>query len=114
MPYDEDGNVITTKIANLTQQIERTARQQHLTGRRREAFTDSVSLCGTCKWAQSRRRAGKNTLRMDCQMFTGPCPEDINECSEYATITSLSLSQMAEIAILIGGQEGKKVGFIKE
>ena len=112
MHYDDDGNEIDSHTASVVKQIEKTARQQHLTGKRREAFTDTISLCGSCKWASSRRRAGKNNRQMECQMFTGPCPEDISECSEYATITSLSLAQMAEIAILVGGKEDKKVGFI--
>ena len=112
MHYDDEGNEVDSNVASLTKQIEKTARLQHLTGKRREAFTDTISLCGSCKWASSRRRAGKNARQMECQIFSGPCPEDINECSEYATITTLSLSQMAEIATLIGGEENKKVGFI--
>lgn len=48
---------------------------------------------------------------MECGIFSGPCPEDINECSEYATINSLSLGQMAEIAYLIDISPKKRVGF---
>ena len=113
MPYDNDGNEVSEAAAKLANQLEKTAQQQHLTGRRRETFTDSVSLCGSCKWSFSRRRAGKNTRQMMCSIFSGPCPEDINECSEYSTITSLSLAQMAEMATLVGGVADKKVGFVK-
>lgn len=99
-----------TKIAH---QIEKIAKQQHLTGQRRETFTDSVSLCSTCKWASRRRRSSQNTQQLDCSVFPGPCPEDIQECSEYATITSLSLAQMASIATLIDIAPPKRVGFHK-
>lgn len=107
---DEIDDPIRSKIAT---QIEKVAKTQHLTGQRRETFTDSTSLCTTCKWSQSRRRANSNTKRMECSYFAGPCPEDISECSEYATITSLTLSQMAEIAHIIDVAPGKQVGFHK-
>jgi len=97
--------------AKIADQIEKIAKQQHLTGQHREAFVDSISLCSSCKWAQSRRRKGQNTKRMDCVVFSGPCPEDISECSEYTEITSLSLGQMAEIAIIIDVNPCKRVGF---
>lgn len=109
--YDDEGNKIDDAKVSLVKQIETTAKLQHLTGQRREAFTDSLSLCNTCKWAQSRRRATRNTREMSCSIFSGPCPEDINECSEYGTVTSMTLSQMAGIAILVGGSSDKKVGF---
>ena len=96
--------------AALAKQIEKTAKQQHLTGQRREAFTDSISLCSSCKWSSSRKRKHQNIRRMDCSVFVGPCPEDIEECSEYTEITRLSLNQMAEIAILLN-VSGRKVGF---
>jgi hypothetical protein len=112
MPFDYEEPIDDVERNKVAHQIEKTARFQHLTGQRRESFVDGLSLCNTCKWAQSRRRASHNNKRMECQMFSGPCPEDISECTEYTTINSLSLNQMAEIAILIDVQpKGKKVGF---
>lgn len=95
----------------IARQISTTAKQQHLSGQRRETFTDDISLCASCKWSQSRRRRNSNTRRMECTVFSGPCPEDIQECTEYNTITSLSLNQMAEIAIIIDNGPAKRVGF---
>ncbi len=95
----------------IARQISTTARQQHLSGQRRESFVDDVSLCTSCKWSQSRRRHGSNTRRIECSIFSGPCPEDIQECTEYAVITSLTLNQMAEIAIIIDNGPIKRVGF---
>lgn len=97
--------------AKVAAQIEKAAKQQHLTGQRRDAFTDSVSLCSSCKWSSSRRQASRNTKRIECGIFNGPCPEDINECSEYVTVTSLTLGQMAEIAYIIDISPKKQVGF---
>lgn len=107
-PYDSPSD---SSRAHIAEQIEKTAKQQHLSGKKREVFTDTISLCGSCRWAQSRRRASSNTRRMDCSVFSGPCPEDITECSEYSTITSLTLSQMADIAIIIDTGPIKRVGF---
>ena len=108
--YDDDTpeDAGRAKIAN---QIEKTAKQQHLTGQRRDTFTDSISLCSSCKWGQSRRRKSANAKRMECSIFSGPCPEDISECSEYTHITSLTLGQMADIAIIINISPPKRVGF---
>ena len=97
--------------AKIADQIEKVAKQQHLSGQRRETFTDSISLCSSCKWSSSRRQASRNTRRIECGIFSGPCPEDISECSEYATLTSLTLGQMAEIAIIIDLSSPKRVGF---
>lgn len=95
----------------IARQISTTAKQQHLSGQRRETFTDDLSLCTSCKWSQSRRRKGSNTRHIECSVFSGPCPEDIQECTEYSVITSLSLNQMAEIAIIIDNSATKRVGF---
>jgi hypothetical protein len=109
--FDSDyGRPDDPERKTLASQIEKTAQLQHLSGQRRETFTDGVSLCNSCKYAQTRRRASRNERRIECQMFSGPCPDDISECSEYSTITSLTLSQMAEIAILID-VDNKRVGF---
>ena len=97
--------------AKIAVQIEKVAKQQHLAGQRRETFTDSISLCNSCKWSSSRRRASHNTKQFECGIFSGPCPEDVSECSEYATITSLTLGQMAEIAYLIDISPKTRVGF---
>ncbi len=108
---DEPTDPVRAAIAG---QIEKTAKLQHLTGMRRESFVDAVSLCGSCMWAQSRRRGSRNNKQMECQVFSGPCPEDITECSEYRAVGTLSLNQMAEIAHLIDNNDPKKVGFHKE
>lgn len=114
MMFDDDGSQIAERVEKLVVQIEKTAKQQHLTGKRRESFVDAISLCGSCKYASIRRRSNKNERQMKCAVFEGPCPEDITECTEYATLTSLSLGQMAEMAHLIGGQEAKRVGFVQD
>ena len=113
-PFPYESSPEDPERAKVAIQIEKTARTQHLTGQRRESFVDQTSLCTSCKWSSSRRRSGQNTRQLECSIFRGPCPEDINECSEYATITSLSLNQMAEIATLIGGSADRKVGFNHE
>lgn len=97
--------------AKVADEIEKTAKRQHLEGVRRDSFVDSASLCNHCKWAQIRRRASKNERRMECSVFSGPCPDDIQECTEYAGHASLSLAQMADIAIIIDSGERKRVGF---
>ena len=110
--HDMDDTPEDEGRAKIAAQIEKAAKQQHLTGqRRRDNFVDSTSLCTSCKWSSTRRRAGQNTRRMECNIFSGPCPEDISECSEYATVTSLTLGQMAEIAIIIDLSTPKRVGF---
>ena len=108
--YDDDTPEDKGR-AKIAAQIEKVAKQQHLTGQHREVFTDSVSLCSSCKWAQSRRRQSSNTKRLEYSVFSGPCPEDISECSEYTHITSLTLGQMADIAIIIDISPPKHVGF---
>lgn len=55
-----------------------------------------------------------NTKTLECSLFSGPCPEDIEECSEYAVITSLTLNQMAEIAYILDVTPPKQVGFQQE
>mgnify|MGYP001565451959 CR=1 FL=1 len=109
--YDDDGEEISDSRAAIAKSIKQTAQLQHLTGVRHDTFTDTTSLCSTCKWSQSRRRASHNARRMECSIFSGPCPEDISECSEYATINSLTLNQMADIAIIIDITPPKRVGF---
>ena len=111
MPFDPDDYIEDPERSKIASQIEKVAKQQHLSGKRREAFTDSISLCTTCRWSSSRRRSGQNTKRIECGVFSGPCPEDISECSEYATVTSLTLGQMAEIAYIIDISPKKHVGF---
>jgi hypothetical protein len=111
MMYPDDDTPEDQGRAKIASQIEKTAKQLHLTGQRRETFTDSVSLCNTCKWASSRRRKSANIKRIECSIFSGPCPEDISECSEYSTITSLTLGQMADIATIIDISPPKRVGF---
>ena len=98
----------------VAKQIAKTAELQHLTGQRRDVFTDSVSLCSSCKWSSSRRREHQNTRQMNCSIFNGPCPEDIKECSEYGGINSLTLNQMAEIATIIDIGPRRRVGFQDE
>lgn len=112
IPYDDDDGMVNEgERGAIARQIETTAKRQHLTGRRRESFIDSTSLCNSCRWSSSRRRASTNERQMECNVFAGPCPEDITECSEYSTITSLTLSQMAGIAIIIDNGKPKRVGF---
>lgn len=111
MPMYDDDNPEDAARAKIADHIEKVAKQQHLTGQRRDAFSDSVSLCGSCKWASSRRRQSSNTRRMECSVFSGPCPEDISECSEYTHITSLTLGQMADMAVIIDISPRKRVGF---
>lgn len=56
-PYDDDTPEDEGR-AKVAAQIEKVAKTQHLSGQRRKTFTDSVSLCTSCKWSSSRRRAG--------------------------------------------------------
>jgi len=110
MDEEYDGPLEGTR-GDIAKQITKTARTQHLTGKRNDNFIDTTSLCSSCKWSQTRRRAGQNTRQMECSVFRGPCPEDINECTEYEPITSLSLSQMTEIAHIIDVGPRRRVGF---
>ena len=83
----------------LGRQLERSASK--LEGQKRDHFVDSRSLCNTCRWATIKRRASQNNRLIRCSEIGEYVHEDITECSAYQNITTLSLSQMAEIATLI-------------
>lgn len=91
----------------LGQNLERDTKK--LQARMQGHFVDDHSICSSCKNATITRQASKNSRSITCAML-GKVPLDITECSDYAAIGSLSLTQMSEIAILIDSKE-KRVGF---
>lgn len=85
-----------------------------LTGTHVEKWVDNKSLCSTCQHAHIMRRTSTNSRAVKCQEIGSFVPEDIKECNSYLNFTQLSLSQMAQLATLVGGLPERKVGFRKE
>lgn len=77
------------------------AQVRKLQSRMRGHFTDTLSICTSCKYAHIMRQASKNARVIQCSMAGRQVPEDITECNSYQSVTELSLTQMAEIAVLI-------------
>ncbi len=84
------------------------------TGNHQERWVDNKSICTSCQNAHIMRRGSQNRRSIYCNGLAKFVPEDINECNEYRKFTELSLSQMANIATLVGGLPERKVGFYKE
>jgi len=101
--------VDSTDREKLANRIEKAAR--HLEGVNRESFIDDASLCTSCKWAMITRRASQNNRLIQCRDLGQYVPGDIIECNAYSGVASLSLGQMAEIAVIIDISEPKRVGF---
>lgn len=95
----------------VTDQIEKAARR--LEGVRRENFVDTHSLCTSCRWSTIVRRASRNERVIRCGELSEYVANDISECSGYQNMTTLSLGQMADIAVLIESTPPKQVGFYK-
>ena len=93
----------------LTEQLERAAKG--IDGVRREQFVDERSLCGSCRWARITRRRSQNNRVVYCGQITEIVPEDIVECSDYRSHTSLSLEQMAGLATLIDPRDHLRNGY---
>ena len=84
-----------------------------LQSRLRGHFVDDATICTSCKHATIFRQKSQNNRQVYCGMLSRYMPTDIDECNEYRTVNDLSLSQMADIAVLIDMND-KKVGFHKE
>ena len=96
-------------------QIESLEKQgKKLTGTKTSYWTDERTICTTCQYAHIIRRFNKNNRTVRCTVDGQYKTEDIAECSEYSSLTELSLGQMASMATLIGGLPERKVGFRKE
>ena len=109
--FNDDDEEHTGR-GKLTVTLERLVKAQKLEGVQGESFVDSRSLCTSCVWATITRRSGRNHRVIRCGEMAQFVPEDISECNNYKNITTLSLSQMTEMATLIDISE-KKVGFYK-
>lgn len=101
-----------TDREKLGELLERSSQKLGLKERR---FVDTKSLCSTCRWAFIARQASKNHRLINCTGgYPGSLvPDDIVECNSYSNVIELSLSQMADIVILINEKE-RKVGFHKQ
>lgn len=108
----DDEHEEHTGRGKLTNTLERIVKTQKLEGVQTESFVDSRSLCTSCVWATITRRSGRNNRVIRCGEMGMFVPEDISECNNYKNLTTLSLSQMAEMATLIEISE-KQVGFYK-
>lgn len=98
-------------VEKLTTRIEKAATK--LTGTVRANFVDDRSLCGTCKHATIVRRHSKNNRDIRCAIMDyALVPEDIVECSDYENIKTLSLTQMAEIAVLVDPRGKLETGYL--
>lgn len=100
-PIDED---------KLLGQLEKAAKK--LEGQRRDHFTDTQSICGHCRWAHITRRQNKNNRVIFCTTLSQIMPDDIQECSEYTSLTQLSLQQMAGLAWIIDPRDHTKGGYL--
>ena len=92
----------------LGDRLEQGARK--LQSRLRGHFVDDKSACLSCKYAQVMRRSSKNNRVIHCGPLGQYVPNDIIECSDYASITSLSMQTMAGIAYIIE-LDKRKLGF---
>lgn len=88
------------------------AETKKLTGVVRQHFVDQRSLCSSCKHSTIRRQHSKNTRHIYCNSLGEVVPEDISECTIYAAVGSLSLSQMADIATLIDDRPDRYRGYL--
>ena len=80
------------------------------TGNHQEKWVDSKSVCTSCTYAHIMRRGSQNKRMIHCDNLGKFVPEDIQECNQFRKFTDLSISQMGEMATLLGIPE-KKVGF---
>lgn len=86
---------------------------KRLQGIRQQHFVDQPSLCNSCKFSTILRQASQNTRKILCGVLGGTIvPEDVAECSAYETINSLSLRQMADIAVLIDDRPDRYKGYL--
>lgn len=83
-----------------------------LSGYKVEKWVDSKSICSTCKYATIIRRGSGNTRQIRCGELMEWVPEDLIECSSYQNITQLSLSQMANIAVIVDPRPDKYKGYL--
>ena len=97
------------EVEKLTTSLERHARK--IEGVNRDSFVDTRSLCGSCRWSTITRQYSKNNRIIRCTEMGLFVPEDIAECNSYSSIATLTLSQMAEMATLVGGKREALVGF---
>jgi hypothetical protein len=97
------------------EQLERLSDEgKKYTGNHLEHWVDSKSICTTCRSGHIIRRGSQNRRAIYCNALCKFVPEDIIECNEHSTFTTLSLHQMGQMATLIGGLPERKVGFRKE
>ena len=92
------------KPYEIYDQIEGRAQAIDDAGSRRKRFATqdvATSLCSTCKYAQIMRRRGEYFQTIRCSVLSAAVPPDIDECSAYATQTSLSLMEMSQMAKLV-------------
>jgi hypothetical protein len=68
------------------------------------------SLCYRCKHSMIYRRSSSFDYVIRCEALPGTpqMPHDIIECSEYRTVTSLSLADMSEMAYRVDDREEPK------
>ncbi len=67
----------------------------------RERQAGGDSLCVGCRHCHLYRRRGSPDASIYCHRLERYVPPDIVECSEFKAVTAPSLSQMAEIALVI-------------
>jgi hypothetical protein len=97
-------------LYKLTERLQEAAKQ--LEGIRADHFVDQRSLCTACKYAVIMRQASQNARKIHCSIFSKWMPEDITQCSAYQSINTLSLSQMADIAVLINDRADRHQGYL--
>ena len=59
------------------------------------------TICTSCKYGHVYRRSGCLDVNAFCLSIGRSVPSDIAECSRYADIKSLSLHDMAELALVV-------------
>lgn len=68
------------------------------------------SLCAGCKHSHLYRRQGRQDTAVFCHSLDRYVPPDIVECSEFRSVSALTLSQMREIALAIDTRPGVSDG----
>lgn len=69
-------------------------------------------LCVSCRSSTRMRAQNDTSTRTWCRAIGKYVPDTIVECSQYQRMGSLTLGEMAELALDIGGK--RKVGFLRE
>jgi hypothetical protein len=76
---------------------------------------EGIGKCFSCSYAFIYRTSQKNDPFIKCEVQSGEpsMPPNIVECNRYQEVGKLSLSQMSQLAKMVGEQEKRQAGFIQ-